>query len=46
MKLQINAFPTVNQSRRDHHRAYYDQELRAVVERKDRELLGHFEYRF
>jgi len=46
MKTQIRRFPKVNESRREQYRAYYDSDLRAVIERKDRAVMDRFEYEF
>lgn len=42
----VRARPPINISQRNHYRDYYDDELRAIVARRDKEVLGSFGYRF
>jgi hypothetical protein len=46
LEEQIRLFPEVNKSERGDYRVYYDQQLRRLVERRDRLVLDRFDYRF
>lgn len=46
MQRAIDELPPQNTSRRDHYSSYYDDELRQLVEERERPVLEHFGYRF
>ena len=46
LEAQIRLYPEVNKGQRGDYRAYYDQPLRRLVERRDQLVLDRFDYRF